>query len=148
MTGSSHRQFRSQHLILIQLWRNVTVFWTCTPGTSGTSRRRRMKSMNWAPTRRPSLCPNVRSAASHMRTRNGMKSTTCRSFRLLMSRGTQTDPEGRADFADNEYIAELISWEHPHLAASSVAPFTEAENMTMLQLPQKECKLVQFLPHS
>lgn len=47
----------------------------------------------------------------------------------------------RADYADGEYIDELIAWEHPLLATHDVAPFSEDENMTMLRLPQKECKL-------
>ena len=40
----------------------------------------------------------------------------------------------RADYADPETIEELLEWEHPHLAAPVVAPFTEAENLAMLRL--------------
>lgn len=41
---------------------------------------------------------------------------------------------------DNEYVEELIAWEHPHLATDTVASFSESENLTMLRLPQKECE--------
>ncbi|KAJ3717624.1 SHQ1 protein-domain-containing protein [Lentinula guzmanii] len=42
-----------------------------------------------------------------------------------------------ADFADDEYIRELILWNHPHLSDSGTT-FTEKENVTMLNLPRKE----------
>ncbi|KAH7924565.1 SHQ1-domain-containing protein [Leucogyrophana mollusca] len=41
-----------------------------------------------------------------------------------------------ADFADDEYIRELIAWQEP--AAPADCPFTEEENMVMLNLPRKE----------
>ncbi|TFK42945.1 SHQ1 protein-domain-containing protein [Crucibulum laeve] len=44
-----------------------------------------------------------------------------------------------ADFADDAYIQELLSWEHPHIAARADAfEYTEEENLKMLQLPRKE----------
>ncbi|KAJ4001400.1 SHQ1 protein-domain-containing protein [Lentinula boryana] len=42
-----------------------------------------------------------------------------------------------ADFADDEYIRELILWNHPYLSDSGTT-FTEKENLTMLNLPRKE----------
>ncbi|TFY51075.1 hypothetical protein EVG20_g11176, partial [Dentipellis fragilis] len=44
-----------------------------------------------------------------------------------------------ADFAEDEYINELLHWTHPLLASIEVEPFTEAENLAMLRLPRKEC---------
>ncbi|THU99343.1 SHQ1-domain-containing protein [Dendrothele bispora CBS 962.96] len=43
-----------------------------------------------------------------------------------------------ADFADDEYIQELISWKHPHVVSSESFQYTEKENMAMLNLPRKE----------
>ncbi|KAJ3763760.1 SHQ1 protein-domain-containing protein [Lentinula raphanica] len=42
-----------------------------------------------------------------------------------------------ADFADDDYIQELILWEHPHLSDANTA-FNEKENAAMLNLPRKE----------
>lgn len=44
----------------------------------------------------------------------------------------------RADYADDEYIQELITWEDP--ANSSEVVYTEHEKMEMLRLPRKECR--------
>ncbi|KAF9452242.1 SHQ1-domain-containing protein [Macrolepiota fuliginosa MF-IS2] len=43
-----------------------------------------------------------------------------------------------ADFADDEYIQELIKYTHPHIAALEEVKYTEAENLTMMRLPRKE----------
>jgi protein SHQ1 len=58
----------------------------------------------------------------------------------------------RADYADDEYIQELISFQF-----SSDAPcartldeeivFTLEEDLQMLRLPQKECKIFNFSEH-
>jgi protein SHQ1 len=47
-----------------------------------------------------------------------------------------------ADYVDDEYIQELLSWEDPELGEDECI-FTESENMTMLHLPRKE-----YLPTS
>jgi protein SHQ1 len=44
----------------------------------------------------------------------------------------------RADYADDEYIQELIDWEDP--ANNSEVVYTEHEKMEMLRLPRKECR--------
>ncbi|KAI0062187.1 SHQ1-domain-containing protein [Artomyces pyxidatus] len=43
-----------------------------------------------------------------------------------------------ADYADTEYVDELLTWTHPHLRTPDDAPFSEAENLAMLRLPRKE----------
>ncbi|KAF9227865.1 SHQ1-domain-containing protein [Gyrodon lividus] len=43
-----------------------------------------------------------------------------------------------ADYADDEYIQELVAWEDPVLANTSDVVYTEQENMEMLRLPRKE----------
>ncbi|OBZ75723.1 Protein shq1 [Grifola frondosa] len=43
-----------------------------------------------------------------------------------------------ADFADDEYIQELLAWNHPHAIVSDEFQYTEEENLTMLRLPRKE----------
>ncbi|KAI0361895.1 SHQ1-domain-containing protein [Trametes cingulata] len=43
-----------------------------------------------------------------------------------------------ADYADDEYIQELIAWPNPHLTSSDAFQYTEEENLTMLRLPRKE----------
>lgn len=40
---------------------------------------------------------------------------------------------------DDEYIQELLAWEDPGLKDAECI-FTESENMTMLNLPRKECE--------
>ena len=45
----------------------------------------------------------------------------------------------RADYADDEYIQELMAWKHPYIADPDDFQFTEEENLTMLRLPRKEC---------
>lgn len=47
----------------------------------------------------------------------------------------------RADYVDDEYIQELITWTDPELVDGAEYVFTESENMMMLKLPRKECKL-------
>ncbi|KAJ7708286.1 SHQ1 protein-domain-containing protein [Mycena rosella] len=43
-----------------------------------------------------------------------------------------------ADYADDEYIQELLLWRNPHVAAPGPFQFTEAENLALLNLPRKE----------
>ncbi|KAJ6480262.1 SHQ1 protein-domain-containing protein [Mycena sanguinolenta] len=43
-----------------------------------------------------------------------------------------------ADYADDEYIQELILWQNPRVATSDPFQFTEAENLALLNLPRKE----------
>ncbi|KAJ8517564.1 hypothetical protein ONZ45_g5294 [Pleurotus djamor] len=42
-----------------------------------------------------------------------------------------------ADFADDEYVQELISWEDPFVLEDNDFQFTEEENAVMLNLPRK-----------
>ncbi|KIY51073.1 SHQ1-domain-containing protein [Fistulina hepatica ATCC 64428] len=49
------------------------------------------------------------------------------------------DPEYyMADFADDDYIQEMIRWEHPHAQSSGDVEFNEKEKLAMLRLPRKE----------
>lgn len=51
-----------------------------------------------------------------------------------------------ADFMDDEYIEELLTWKHPHILASSEDfEYSEKENMEILRLPRKECMSVLHL---
>ncbi|KAJ7746922.1 SHQ1 protein-domain-containing protein [Mycena maculata] len=43
-----------------------------------------------------------------------------------------------ADYADDEYIQELILWKNPHVVANAPFQFTEQENLALLNLPRKE----------
>ncbi|KAJ6590877.1 SHQ1-domain-containing protein [Mycena sp. CBHHK59/15] len=43
-----------------------------------------------------------------------------------------------ADYADDEYIQELLLWENPHLVSAEPFQFTESENLALLNLPRKE----------
>ncbi|KAK7050384.1 protein shq1 [Favolaschia claudopus] len=45
---------------------------------------------------------------------------------------------GRADYADDEYIQELLLWENPSVTDNSPFQFTEKEKLTLLNLPRKE----------
>ncbi|KAJ7582824.1 SHQ1 protein-domain-containing protein [Mycena floridula] len=42
-----------------------------------------------------------------------------------------------ADYVDDEYIQELLSWRHPH-ANTDPVEYTEKENLAMLNLPRRE----------
>ena len=68
---------------------------------------------------------------------NGTKNIICSLIHIVwtLSRFLQLF---RADYADDEYIQELIAWEDP--ANSSVVVYTEDEKMEMLGLPRKECR--------
>jgi protein SHQ1 len=46
----------------------------------------------------------------------------------------------RADYADDEYIQELIDWVPPYVALAEHVQYTDEETETMLRLPRKECK--------
>jgi hypothetical protein len=67
-----------------------------------------------------------------------MKNTTCeytdRSFITILNIGI------RADYADDDYIRELLYWVHPHISAAHDVRYTEEEKLTMLRLPRKECQ--------
>ncbi|KAJ7474795.1 SHQ1-domain-containing protein [Mycena latifolia] len=43
-----------------------------------------------------------------------------------------------ADYADDEYIQELLLWTNPHVAATAPFQFTDEENLALLNLPRKE----------
>ena len=47
----------------------------------------------------------------------------------------------RADYADDEYIQELLAWRNPHTVQTDDFKYSEKENMAMLNLPRKECEL-------
>jgi protein SHQ1 len=45
-----------------------------------------------------------------------------------------------ADFMDDEYIEELLTWGHPHIVANMKSfEYSEKENAEILRLPRKEC---------
>ncbi|KAG6919975.1 hypothetical protein DXG01_013324 [Tephrocybe rancida] len=48
-----------------------------------------------------------------------------------------------ADYADDEYIRELLMWKHPHTDRSEPFQYTDEENAVILRLPRKE-----YLPTS
>ncbi|CAL1704202.1 unnamed protein product [Somion occarium] len=43
-----------------------------------------------------------------------------------------------ADYADDEYIKDLIAWKHPHTTLPSEFQYSEEENLAMLRLPRRE----------
>ncbi|KAF5386804.1 hypothetical protein D9615_001853 [Tricholomella constricta] len=43
-----------------------------------------------------------------------------------------------ADFADDEYIRELLAWRHPHAEYKEGFKYTDEENAVILRLPRKE----------
>ncbi|KAJ7240381.1 SHQ1-domain-containing protein [Mycena haematopus] len=43
-----------------------------------------------------------------------------------------------ADYADDEYIQELMLWQNPRVVESGPLQFTDAENLALLNLPRKE----------
>ena len=49
-------------------------------------------------------------------------------------------PGDRADYADDEYIQELIHWRHPHAVSQNEIEYSEEEKLTMLRLPRRECE--------
>ncbi|TFK27328.1 SHQ1-domain-containing protein, partial [Coprinopsis marcescibilis] len=52
---------------------------------------------------------------------------------------TKWDPEHyMADFADDEYIQDLLQWKHPYLTDNNAFEYTEEENLEILQLPRRE----------
>lgn len=73
----------------------------------------------------------------------GTEAETCppqerRRKRLLHEEEKWDGEHYMADFADDEYIQELIHWEHPHTGPLDVFEYTEDEKATMLRLPRKE----------
>lgn len=65
-----------------------------------------------------------------------MKSITCSSDGIPLPSFHNT--LCRADYADVEYIQELIAWQDPDLTNTAEVIYTEVENMAMLRLPRKE----------
>jgi len=59
-----------------------------------------------------------------------------RNFRITHENAKWDEEHYMADYADDEYIQELIAWEDP--ASSSEVAYTEYEKMEMLRLPHKE----------
>jgi len=41
-------------------------------------------------------------------------------------------------FMDDEYIQDLLEWNHPHISNQNAFQYTEKENMEMLRLPRRE----------
>ncbi|KAF9566264.1 SHQ1-domain-containing protein [Agrocybe pediades] len=64
--------------------------------------------------------------------------TERRSRRLAHEKEKWDEEHYMADFMDDEYIQELLHWEHPHISDTSSFQYTEKENLTMLRLPRKE----------
>ncbi|TEB36312.1 SHQ1-domain-containing protein [Coprinellus micaceus] len=62
-----------------------------------------------------------------------------RSKRRIQREDDKWDPEHyMADFADDEYIQDLLKWNHPYIAAQDPYEYTESENLEILRLPRKE----------
>ena len=138
MTGNYHRRCRLCCPRLIFHLRSITAFWTCTLAISDTQAIRRMKSTNSVMMLKfvPKLSDEL--GGQNTKTRNSMKSTTCE-LKTSLSVAFFVHWYLRADFVDDEFIQELIVWDHPHVTDSKTFQYTENENMTMLRLPRKEC---------
>ena len=74
---------------------------------------------------------------SHTKMRNGMKNIICSLIHIVSARNHILQLY-RADYADDEYIQELIAWQDPE--NSSEVVYTEHEKVEMLRLPRKECR--------
>lgn len=62
-----------------------------------------------------------------------------RSARRTKREDDKWDPEHyMADFADDEYIQDLLKWKHPYIVAQDPFEYTESENLEILRLPRKE----------
>ncbi|KIK97085.1 hypothetical protein PAXRUDRAFT_825299 [Paxillus rubicundulus Ve08.2h10] len=61
-----------------------------------------------------------------------------RNMRIAHENAKWDEEHYMADYADDEYIQELVGWEDPALADASDTVYTEQENMEMLRLPRKE----------
>lgn len=48
-----------------------------------------------------------------------------------------------ADYADDECIRQLLKWKHPYCNLTTDIEYTDQETLRILNLPRKECKLVQ-----
>ncbi|KIP01723.1 hypothetical protein PHLGIDRAFT_123107 [Phlebiopsis gigantea 11061_1 CR5-6] len=73
----------------------------------------------------------------------GADAETCspaerRTRRVRHEDGKWDEEHYMADFADDDYIQELIRWTHPHTVAQTDFAYTEEENLVMLRLPRKE----------
>lgn len=73
----------------------------------------------------------------HMKMQSGTKNIICSLIHIVWMLG-QILQLPRADYADDEYIQELVAWEDP--TNSSEVVYTEHEKMEMLRLPRKECR--------
>ncbi|KAJ3521375.1 hypothetical protein NMY22_g12345 [Coprinellus aureogranulatus] len=62
-----------------------------------------------------------------------------RAKRRVQREDEKWDPEHyMADFADDEYIQDLLKWKHPYNATQDPFEYTESENLEILRLPRKE----------
>ncbi|KAI0664996.1 SHQ1-domain-containing protein [Cubamyces menziesii] len=73
----------------------------------------------------------------------GTDAETCspqerRSRRLKREEEKWDEEYYMADYADDEYIRELIAWPNPHTTSTEEFQYTEKENLVMLRLPRKE----------
>ncbi|KAG6821100.1 hypothetical protein H0H93_007259 [Arthromyces matolae] len=73
----------------------------------------------------------------------GAEAETCtvaeRRQRRLLHEDEKFDGEYyMADYADDEYIRELLMWKHPYSDHGEIFQYTDEENATMLRLPRKE----------
>ncbi|RDB24070.1 Protein shq1 [Hypsizygus marmoreus] len=53
-----------------------------------------------------------------------------------------------ADYADDEYIRELLEWRHPHATTTGDFQYTDEENAVILRLPRKEYLPTQTQTHN
>ncbi|KIJ17456.1 hypothetical protein PAXINDRAFT_168113 [Paxillus involutus ATCC 200175] len=68
----------------------------------------------------------------------GCKVDDRRKMRIAHENEKWDEEHYMADYADDEYIQELVSWENAALVDASDIVYTEQENMEMLRLPRKE----------
>jgi hypothetical protein len=73
---------------------------------------------------------------------NGTKNITCAHRFCCRRRAETLTSVIRADYADDEYIQELLKWIHPHVSTTEEVKYTEEENLVMLRLPRKECDYI------
>lgn len=75
-----------------------------------------------------------------MKMTSGTKNTICKceDFGHITFKGSYGT--FRADYADDEYIQELLDWVSPKLISNEDIQYTDEEKETMLRLPRKECK--------
>lgn len=140
MIGSCPNNYPGTVLHWRHLSRSIMASWTPTLDILDMSRILKMKSTSLEPMRRPVHLTKEDDGEFSMRMRNGMKNTTCRVLLCVTANSERSYAALRADYADDEYIQELIKWVHPHIAALGEVKYTEGENLVMMRLPRKECK--------